>query len=62
MVKFEPNSGKKLIIEVDGEKWARYPVRTHFITEKDSLEKIFQEYVLPYLKNSDILVFGQKIV
>lgn len=71
----EPNPGKKLIIEVNGEKWARYPVRTHFITpleksptsltgqaEKDGLEKILQEYVLPYLNKNDIIVLGQKIV
>jgi len=61
-MEFEPNPGKKLIIEVADEKWVRYPVRTHFITEKDDLEKILEKYVLPYLKEKDIVVFGQKIV
>jgi len=61
-MEFIPNPGKKLIVEIDNRKWARYPVKTHFITEKDSLEKILQKYVLPYLKKGDIVVLGQKII
>lgn len=57
-----PNPGKKLIIEVDGEKWARYPVRTSFVTEKDNLEEILEKYILPNSKKGDIVVLGQKIV
>lgn len=61
-MEFLPNPGKKLIVEVDDEKWARYPVKTHFITEKDSLETILEKYVLPYLEKGDIVVLGQKII
>ena len=59
---FQPNPGKKLIAEINGEKWARYPVKTHFITEKDNLEEILEKYVLPYLENGDIVCLGQKII
>lgn len=59
---WRPNPGKKLIIQINGEKWARYPVRTHFITLKDSIEEIVVKYVLPVAKEFDIVVFGQKII
>ena len=59
---FPPNPGKKLIVEIEREKWARYPVKTRFITEKDNLEEILAEYVLPHLKNGDIVCFGDKII
>lgn len=59
---FQPNPGKKLIVEVNGQKWARYPIKTHFITEKDNLEKILEKYTLPYLEKGDIICLGQKIV
>jgi len=61
-MKFAPNSGKKLIVEVNGKKWAREPVKTHFITEKDNLEKILEKYVLPHLEKGDIVSFGDKII
>lgn len=61
-MEFYPNPGKKLIIEVKGEKWARYPLKTHFITEKDNLEKILENYTLPYLEKGDIVCLGQKII
>lgn len=61
-MELKPNSGKNLIVEVNDQKWARYPVKTHFITEKDNLEEILEKYVLPYLEKGDIVVLGQKIV
>lgn len=59
---FQPNPGKKLIIEVKGQKWARYPIKSHFIEEKDSLAEILEKYVLFHLEKEDIVVLGQKIV
>lgn len=57
-----PNPGKKLIIEIDNEKWARYPVKTRFVAESDSLEEILEKYVLPLTVKNDIIALGQKIV
>jgi hypothetical protein len=57
-----PNQGKNLITEVDGQKWARYPIRTHFIGVNDNFEGIIIRYVLPIAKEGDIIVLGQKIV
>ncbi len=56
------NPEKKILIEIEGGKWARYPVKTHFITENDSLEEILKKYVLVGLKQGDIVALGQKII
>lgn len=61
-MELQPNPGKKLIVEVGREKWARYLAKTHFINTKDSLENILEKYVLPCLKKGDIVVLGQKII
>jgi len=55
-------SKKNLIIEVDGQKFARYPIKTHFIRPGESLEKIFSNYALPFTRESDIVILCQKIV
>lgn len=59
---FIPNPGKNLIREINGERWSRIPVKTHFITAEDNLNDIVKRYVLPIAKSSDIVVLGQKIV
>ena len=56
------NPGKKLIVEVERIRWARHPIKTHFIGVSDRLEDIIEKYVLPFIKESDIVVLGQKIV
>lgn len=57
-----PNPGKKLLIELEGEKWIRLPIKTHFITSNDKLDEVIEKYVLLLAQNSDIVVLGQKIV
>lgn len=57
-----PNPGKKLSIEIDGTKWFRYPVRTHFILPKDNIDEIIEKYILSDVKTSDNVVFSQKII
>ncbi|MBU4299033.1 F420-0--gamma-glutamyl ligase [Patescibacteria group bacterium] len=57
-----PNPGKKLIVEIEGEKWLRLPIKTHFITVNDKIDEIIKKYVLPLAKEKDIIVLGQKIV
>jgi len=61
-MEISPNPGKKLIVEVERIRWARYPIKTHFIGVADRLEDIIEKYVLPFAKESDIVVLGQKIV
>jgi F420-0:gamma-glutamyl ligase-like protein len=60
-MEIKPNPGKNLIIEVDGKKFARYPIKTHLITEKDNdYTKIILEYAKDFLKEGDIVFIGEK--
>ncbi|MCK4520313.1 coenzyme F420-0:L-glutamate ligase [Candidatus Parcubacteria bacterium] len=53
---------KKIVISINEEKWARYPIKTHFIETKDRLEDIIERYVLSSVEKNDIVVLCQKIV
>ncbi len=57
-----PNPGKNLILEFEGEKWARYPIKTHFIGPEENLEDIMKEYVSPFYQKGDWIIIGQKII
>ncbi len=58
-----PNREKNLIIEVDGKKFARYPVKTKLITPEDKdISIIVEEYAKPYLEPGDILFISEKAV
>jgi F420-0:gamma-glutamyl ligase-like protein len=55
------NPGKKLIIEVQGKRYARYPVRTHLITEKDrDYAEIIERYAKDCLEPGDIVFIGER--
>jgi len=56
------NPQKKLILNINNEKWARFPIKTHFITTRDRLENIIERYVLSSAQKNDIVVLCQKIV
>ncbi len=54
------NQGKNEIIEVGGRKFARYPIKTHVITENDSIPDVAEKYakeVLERLGESDNILF-----
>jgi F420-0:gamma-glutamyl ligase-like protein len=58
-----PNTGKNLIISVDGKQFARYPVKTKLITPKDQdIVNLVEEYVKPHLKAQDWVFVGEKAV
>jgi len=57
-----PNSNKKLVVEIKGKKYARYPIKTHFIETSDNFSNLVLKYVLPFAKKSDIVILCQKIV
>ena len=69
-MKYFSNSGKNLIIEIKKQKYARYPIKTHFIEPSDKIENIIEKYVLSTandlirqgLKKELIIVLGQKII
>lgn len=61
-MELSPNSGKKLVIEVQRKKFARYPIKTHFIETSDNLIELVSKYVLPFAEKNDIIILCQKIV
>ena len=38
----QPNKGKQLAVEINGESFARYPIRTHVVTPGEDLMKIIK--------------------
>ena len=61
-MEFTPNPGKNLIVGIKGKKFARYPVRTHLISENDNIVEVAEKYVKPYLKAGDTVFIGEKVV
>ena len=57
-----PNEGKNEIVEAGGRRFARYPIKTHVITEVDSIPDVAEKYVAPKLIDGDILFISEKSV
>jgi len=58
-----PNEGKKCIIEVDGQRYERLPIKTHLITDKDNIIEVAKQYGAPALSQpGDVLFITEKIV
>ncbi|MDP4152350.1 MAG: coenzyme F420-0:L-glutamate ligase [Bacillota bacterium] len=62
MAEIKPNEGKKDIIEVDGVKYLRLPVRTSVVTENDVIADIAEKYVKEHLQPGDIVFISEKSV
>lgn len=50
------------LAEVDGGRYERYAVKTHFIKPGESIVEIFEKYVKPLYKSGDIVSIGEKVV
>ena len=58
-----PNEGKNEIIEVDGKRYLRLPIRTRLVVDGDDIVEVAAEYGLPVLKEEgDILFISEKCV
>ncbi len=58
----QPNPGKSLEIEVNGEIYIRLPIKTHVITQEDDIVEVCKKYALPYLQRGDWLFVTEKVV
>ena len=57
------NPGKNLIINIDGEKYARYPVKTDLITPRDkNPSKIIKKYTEGLIRKGDTIFISEKII
>jgi len=62
-MELKPNSEKKLVINVNGKKFARYPIKTKLIKLDDKdLIGLIKQYTNGLLKKGDILFIAEKIV
>ncbi len=59
---WKPNEGKSLMIEVDGRRYARLPVKTHVIKAGDGIIEIIKRYVKPHLQDGDVIFLSERIV
>ncbi|MDP2655955.1 MAG: coenzyme F420-0:L-glutamate ligase [bacterium] len=57
-----PNEGKQFEIDVSDQRYARYPVKTHVVTDKDDIVVIVKQYVVPHIQEGDMLFISERIV
>lgn len=62
METYKANKDKELIIEVEGSKYMRIPIKTHVIMAKDKLEDVLDKYVKDKLVKGDIIFVAESIV
>lgn len=48
--------------EVDGVRYERYAVKTHFIGRGEDMEAVLRQYVLPLYQQGDIVTLGEKVI
>ncbi len=58
----KPNEGKFIEIDIDGQKVARYPIKTHVIKVGDKIDDCVDKYVAPYWREGDWVFISEKIV
>ena len=56
------NEGKILGIEVDGVWYDRMPIKTHVITDADTVGAVLTKYAKPMLQDGDIVFLSEKAV
>lgn len=59
---YKTNEGKKLMIEVEGVRYERMPIKTHVITDQDTLSGVLSAYAKPLLEKGDIVFISEKAV
>ena len=62
MSALRPNGEKKLLIDTDKGRYARYPIRTHVVMKGDSMTELLDKYVRPYLMEGDQVFLSEKMV
>ncbi len=62
MESFTPNEGKQIEIEYEGARYARLPIKTHIVTDKDNIVQMAKQYVMPHLQSGDMLFISERIV
>lgn len=61
-MEFKALEGKNVEIEVNGEKYLRHAIQTHYIQLGESYIEILEKYVKPIYEEGDILSISEKII
>ena len=56
------NQGKQLIIEKDGKRYQRLPIKTHVITKEDDICDVVEKYAKEHILENDIVFISEKAV
>ena len=62
LASIQPNEGKRLTIEVAGATYARYPLRTPLVSDRDDVVAVVRDAAAPHLAAGDLVVVSEKIV
>ena len=59
---FYANEGKNVTIEVNGRRYARHAITTHFVQVGESYLDLFEKYVKPVYQPGDIVSSSEKVI
>lgn len=62
MTESTPNPGKNQSIQVNGDTYARFPIKTPVIQNGDDLSHIIHTTALPHMRTGDMLFMSERIV
>lgn len=62
MEKLKANPGKKLLIKVNKDHYARFPIKTPVLKSGDNLSEVLIKYVKPHLYPGDTIIISEKMV
>lgn len=62
MDQFKANEGKELLININGEEYFRYPIKTHVIMADDKLEDIVSKYTEGIVEDGDVVFIAESVV
>lgn len=62
MMEFRALKGKRIEVEVNGEKFLRHVVQTHYIQMGEDYLEIIEKYVKPIYQQGDIISISEKII
>lgn len=59
---YHANPDKRVEIDVQGRKYLRHAIKTHFITPNEDYIEIVQKYVSPLYQAGDVLSISEKVI
>lgn len=61
-MELKANENKNLKIEVEGESFNRYAIKTHYVQIGENYIDIIEKYVKPYYQEGDFISISEKII